>query len=68
MRNVAREGQHSESETNEFANVTPSAPISAFVRDIAVMSAAVWSSVSMTTTFGAADAGAATTSSASRKR
>jgi hypothetical protein len=39
-----------------LAKVTPRSPISARVRGIAAMSAAVWSSVSITTTFGAAPA------------
>src|SRR6185369_13770266 len=68
VRNVARDGQHSDSETNECSNVVPAAPISARVRGIAAMSATVWSSVSITTTFGAAEAVAGTISRASRTR
>ena len=70
MSRVARDGQHWESETNDSRNVTPSPAISARVRGIDSRSATVWSSVSITTTFGAAraDPGSARASAARMDR
>jgi hypothetical protein len=54
VRNVAREGQQSGHEAKLDSNVTPSSASNRRTFGIAASVDAVWSSVSMTTTFGRA--------------
>ena len=52
VRKVAREGQQSEKLTKLFWKVAPWAPISEFTFVMTRIDSTVWSSVSMTSTFG----------------
>ena len=52
VRKVARDGQQSEKLTKLFANVAPWSPISELTLCITFIDSTVWSSVSITSTFG----------------